>query len=60
MLDGHKAKIRIALKSGMIEHRERDQGIVFGLHEQSGHADAIQKLIGGLRGVIVVRSAESE
>src|ERR1700680_2653836 len=44
----------------MLVHLERNQRIVFGLNEQSRYADTIQKLIGGLGCVVVVRGAESK
>ncbi len=60
MLDGQQAEVGIARERGMIVNLERDQGIVFGLHQQGRHANAVQKLIGGLGGVIIVGGAESE
>ena len=44
----------------MIVDRERNQRIVLGLHQQRGNADAVQKLIGRLRGVVIVGAAEAE
>lgn len=39
---------------------ERNQRVVLGLHQQSGDADAIEKLIGRLRRVVVVGDAKAE
>src|SRR5258708_19943281 len=44
----------------MIVNLKRNQGIVLGLHHECRNANAIQKLFRGLRGVVVVRGAESE
>src|SRR5260370_35836213 len=44
----------------MVVSLKRNQGIVLGRRQESRNANAIQKLFRGLRGVVVVRCAESE
>ena len=60
VLGGEQAQVRIAGKCGVIVDGERDQRIILGLHHQSGNADALQKLIGRLRGVVIVGAAEAK
>src|SRR5260370_34426311 len=44
----------------MIVNLKRNQRIVLGLHQECWNVNAFQKLFRGLRGVVVVRGAESE
>ena len=55
-----RRKLRIGREGRVIVDGERDQRIVLGLHQQRRHADAIQELIGRLRGVVIVGGAEAE
>src|SRR5216684_102378 len=60
MLDREQPQVRIPREGGVIVNLKRDQGVVFGLHQQRGYPNAIQELIGRLGGVIVVSGSESE
>src|ERR1022692_354132 len=51
---------RIAGEGRMIVDRERDHGIVLGLHQQCRNADAFEELIGRLGAVVVIGGAEAE
>ena len=60
MLHRQQAQLRICCKRGVIVHRKRDKRVVFGLHQKRRDADAIEKLVGRLRSVIVISAAEGE
>src|SRR5579863_2892626 len=58
MIRGHQSEVGIAAESRMVEHREGDEGIVLGLDEQCGDADAIEEVLRRLRRVVVVSGTE--
>src|SRR5580704_5779223 len=60
MFHRQQLQVRIRPDGRVIVNRERDQRIVLGLHQQRGNADALQELIGRLRCVVVVSSAEAK
>src|SRR5215467_11728275 len=43
-----------------MEDLKGDEGIVFRLHDESGHADSFQELVRRLSGVVMLSVAESE
>src|ERR1700733_8881583 len=60
MFGDQQVKVGITGKGGVIEHGERDEGIILGLYDQSGHPDPVQELVGRLRGVVIVGAAEAK
>src|ERR1019366_9913785 len=55
-----QANAGIRLDGGMPVHLERDERVVFGLNQKCWHANIVQEILRGLRGVIFVGSAETE
>jgi len=60
MLGGDQSQVGIGRECRMIIRRKRDQRIILGLYQKSGHADLVQELIGRLSGVIIVGASKAE
>jgi len=59
-LHSEQADARVSKQAGPLEDLERDHGVVLGLNQQRGYADAVQELPAGLSGVVVIGIAEAE
>src|ERR1035438_3400680 len=60
VLDRGQTQKRVAREGRMIVDRERDHGIILGLHQQCRNADAFEELIGRLGAVVVVGVSKAE
>ena len=56
----HELQAGVLAEGGVIVDPERDKRVVLRGDKQGGHPDALQKLVGGLRPVILFRAAKSE
>jgi hypothetical protein len=60
VLRRHQPQPWIRCEGRLVEHRERNQRVVLGLHQQRGDANAIQITGRRLRRIVIIGSAEAE